>query len=78
METQVRVSPAERTIGASMPISTRRSTIQSPDRPPTIPAAVTRAPSAAAARAALRPLPPGRATTTVGRWIAPWVRRSTS
>ncbi len=49
-----------------------------PARPPMIPIAVTRPPSRAAARAAFRPLPPGRATTSSGRWIAPAVRCSTS
>ena len=50
MEMQLRVSPVEWAIGASMPISASRSTTQSPARPATIPTAVTWAPSAAADR----------------------------
>ena len=68
-----------------MPAASSSASIQAPDAPPSGVTARTAAPSEAAARAALRPLPPATATTEVGRWIVPmttgpltWWRRSTA
>ena len=72
-----RLARAPRPRGAAAPRSASCSSIQRPAWPRRIVTATTSAPSVCAARAAFRPLPPGTATDSVGRWMAPGTSRST-
>ena len=73
-----RVSPATATTSAAIPSRSSSAAIHRPEWPPSGATARTPAPSAAAARATLSPLPPATATWRCGRWIAPGTRRATS
>ncbi len=78
METQVRVSAAVATSTTRIPACTRAACRKAPVGPPSTATTAVSAPSADAARAMLRGLPPAQRTASVGRWISPSRRSGTT